>query len=104
MTLIPRPMNKHARLMGWGDYWGPDDYVILDHGGRSVGRIYKDYTQGSPRWFWSVNTSPFPAPPANNSLAYSLDEAKDFSSRIGQVGLGGKGRVSLELLAILGGG
>jgi hypothetical protein len=34
MTLILRLMNKHARLMGWGDHWGPDDYVILDHDGR----------------------------------------------------------------------
>jgi hypothetical protein len=21
MPLILRPMNKHARLMGWGDHW-----------------------------------------------------------------------------------
>jgi hypothetical protein len=77
MPLILRLMNKHARFMGWGDHWGPDDYVILDRDGRSVGRIYKDYIQGSPRWFWSVNTSPFPAPPPNNGLAYSLDEAKE---------------------------
>jgi hypothetical protein len=41
-----------------------------------MGRIYEDYIQGSPR-FWSVNTSPFPAPPPNNGLAYSLDEAKE---------------------------
>jgi hypothetical protein len=46
MTLILRPMNKRARLMGWGDHWGRDDYVILDRDGRSVGRIYKDYVQG----------------------------------------------------------
>jgi hypothetical protein len=61
MTLILRTMNKHAQLMGWGDHWGEDDFVIVDEDGRSVARIYKDST--SPRWIWSVNTSPFLAPP-----------------------------------------
>jgi hypothetical protein len=50
-----------------------DDYAVMD-GDRSVGRIYKDAT--APRWIWSVNTSPFPAPPPNNGLAKSLEEAK----------------------------
>jgi hypothetical protein len=27
-------------------------------------------------WIWSVNTSPFPAPPPNNGLAPTLEEAK----------------------------
>ena len=74
MTLTLRTMNKHAQLMGWGDHWGEDDFVIVDDDGRSVGRIYKDTT--SPRWIWSVNTSPFPAPPPNNGLAPTLEEAK----------------------------
>jgi hypothetical protein len=30
----------------------------------------------SDKWFWSVNTSPFPAPPPNNGIAKSLEEAK----------------------------
>jgi hypothetical protein len=68
MTLILRAMKKH---MGWDD--AKDDYVILD-GERSVGRIYKEH--GEARWSWSVNTSPFPAPPSNNGLAKSLEEAK----------------------------
>jgi hypothetical protein len=55
MTLILRTMKKH---MGWED--AKDDYVVLD-GERSVGRIYKEH--GEARWFWSVNTSPYPAPP-----------------------------------------
>jgi hypothetical protein len=49
------------------------DFVILDDG-RSVGRIVKDAS--SPRWIWSVNTSPFPAPPPHNGLAPTLEEAK----------------------------
>jgi hypothetical protein len=65
MTLILRAMKKH---MGWPD--AKDDYVVLDDE-RSIGRIHKDTT-----WFWSVNTSPFLAPPPNNGLAKSLEEAK----------------------------
>jgi hypothetical protein len=34
-------MNRHGNLMSWGDHWGEDDYVVLDHG-RSVERIYKE--------------------------------------------------------------
>jgi hypothetical protein len=52
VTLILRTMNKHAQLMGWGDHWGEDDYVVLDQG-RSVGRIYKEI-QADPRWCWSI--------------------------------------------------
>jgi hypothetical protein len=62
-------MKKH---MGWED--AKDDYVILDDDS-SVGRIHKDTTHES-RWCWSVNTSPYPAPPPNNGLAQTLDEAK----------------------------
>jgi hypothetical protein len=35
MALTLRTMNKHAQLMGWGDHWGEDDFVILDENGRS---------------------------------------------------------------------
>jgi hypothetical protein len=68
MTLTLRTMKKH---MGWDD--AKDDFVILD-AGNSIGRIHKDAT--SPSWIWSVNTSPFPAPPPNNGLAPTLEEAK----------------------------
>jgi hypothetical protein len=68
MPLILRTMNRH---MGWDD--AKDDYVVLD-GEKSVGRIHNDTT--SPKWIWSVNTSPFPAPPPNNGVAESLEEAK----------------------------
>jgi hypothetical protein len=56
MTLILRTMKKH---MGWDD--AKDDYVVLD-GEKRVGRIYKEM-HGDPRWCWSINTSPYPAPP-----------------------------------------
>ncbi len=68
MTLVLRTMKTH---MGWDD--AKDDYVVLDRG-KSVGRIYKVHSEA--RWSWSVNTSPFPAPPPNNGLAGSREEAK----------------------------
>jgi hypothetical protein len=68
MTLILRTMKKH---MSWED--AKDDYVVLD-GETSVGRIQKDTT--SPRWIWSVNTSPYPAPPPHNGVTTTFDAAK----------------------------
>jgi hypothetical protein len=50
--------------MGWED--AKDDYAVLD-GEKSVGRIYKEC--GEAKWFCSVNTAPFAAPPLNNGLA-----------------------------------
>jgi hypothetical protein len=80
MTLSLRPMNKHAQLMGWPEHWGEDDYVVLDQG-RSVGRIYKE-TQADPRWCWSINTSPYPAPPPHNGVTTTFDAAKqEFRTR-----------------------
>jgi hypothetical protein len=69
MTLILRTRKKH---MGWDD--AEDDYVVLD-GGKSVGRIYKE-VHGDSRWCWSINTSPYPAPPPHNGVAKTLDAAK----------------------------
>jgi hypothetical protein len=68
MTLILRSMKKH---MGWED--ANDDYAVLDDE-KTVGRIYRE--RGEDRWLWSVNTSPFPAPPPNNGLATSLEESE----------------------------
>jgi hypothetical protein len=73
-TLILRTMKTH---MGWED--AKDDYVVPD-GENSVGRIYKDHSEA--RWFWSVNTSPYPASPPNNGLAKSLEDTKrEFKQR-----------------------
>jgi hypothetical protein len=80
--LTLRTMKKH---IGWED--AKDDFVILD-GENSVGRIHKDAT--SPRWTWSVNTSPYPAPPPNNGLAPTLEEAKaEFRARYEEMKAGG---------------
>jgi hypothetical protein len=81
VTLTLRTMNRHARLMGWGDHWGEDDYVVLDQG-RSVGRIYKE-VHGDTRWCWSINTSPYPAPAPRNGITKTLDSAKPSNSKPG---------------------
>jgi hypothetical protein len=65
MTLILRSMKKR---MGWED--AKDDYVVLD-GGKSVGRIYKEVHEDI-RWCWSINTSPYPAPPPHNGVTKTL--------------------------------
>jgi hypothetical protein len=72
MTLILSTMKKAHR---WED--AKDDYVVLE-GHRSVGRIYTEH--GEARWFWSVNTSPYPAPPPNKDLAKSRKRRNSSSS------------------------
>jgi hypothetical protein len=75
MTLILRAMKKHMR---WED--AKDDYVVLD-GGKSIGRVYKE-VHGDPRWCWSINTSPCPAPPPHTGVTKTLDAAKqEFKTR-----------------------
>jgi hypothetical protein len=75
MTLILRSMKTH---MGWED--AKDDYVVLD-GEKSVGRICKE-THGDARWCWSINTSPYPAPPPHNGVTKTFDAAKqEFKTR-----------------------
>jgi hypothetical protein len=69
MTLDPEDNEKSTDAK--------DDYVVLE-GDRSVGRIYKEH--GEARWFWSVNTSPYPAPPPNKGLAKSRKRRNGSSS------------------------
>lgn len=75
MPLILRPMNRQAELMGYTSGWSPDDYAVLDQD-RTVGRIHGETIHGEPRWRWSINTSPYPAPPPHNGLAKTLEDAK----------------------------
>ena len=75
MPLILRPMNRHAQLMGYVTGWSPDDYAVLDED-RSVGRIHPETIHGELKWQWSINTSPYPAPPPHTGMTNSLDDAK----------------------------
>jgi hypothetical protein len=72
MTLTLRTINRHAQLMGWGDHWGK---TIWSSWTMMESRL-DGFTKTPPRWIWSVNTSPFPAPPPNNGLAPTLEDAK----------------------------
>jgi hypothetical protein len=75
MPLILRRMNHHAQLTGNTTGWSLDDYVVLDQD-RTVGRIHGVTIHGEPRWQWSINTSPYPAPPPHNGMATTLEDAK----------------------------
>jgi hypothetical protein len=68
-------MNRHAQLMGWSTDWTPDDYVVLDQD-RPVGHIFKEAIQGELEWYWSIDTSPYPAPPPHNGMAKTLEDVK----------------------------
>jgi hypothetical protein len=39
-----------------------------------VGRIYREMIHGEPKWRWFLQT--VPAPPPNQGMADTLDEAK----------------------------
>jgi hypothetical protein len=75
MPLILRTMNRHAEVMGYTTGWSPDDYVVLDQD-KTVGRIHIETIHGEPRWLWSINTSPYVAPPPHTGMANSLEDAK----------------------------
>ena len=61
--------------MGRATGWSPDDYVVLDSE-HSVGRIHRETIHSGPKWHWSINTSPYSAPPPHNGYASTLDDAK----------------------------
>jgi hypothetical protein len=84
MRLLLRKSNLQARIEGFTQLdWGEDDYVILD-GTVVVGRIYRESIHGEPKWRWFLQTSP--APPPNQGMANTLDEAEaGFKRRYEQV-------------------
>src|SRR5262249_28323178 len=85
MPLLLRTMNRHAQLMGYVTGWSPGDYVVLD-GEKPVGRIHTETIHGELKWQWSINTSPYLAPPPHNGFAPTLDDAKvAFKARYGEM-------------------
>jgi hypothetical protein len=38
--------------------------------------IHTETIHGELKWQWSINTSPYPAPPPHNGIAPTLDAAK----------------------------
>ena len=73
MTLILRKMRAQARIEGLDpNIWGDDDYAVNDE--TTVGRIYREMIHGDPKWLWFLQI--VPAPPPNQGIADTLDEAK----------------------------
>jgi hypothetical protein len=68
-------MHRPAELMGWSTDWPPDDFLVIDQE-RSVGRIYREAIHGELEWHWSINTSPYSAPPPHSGVTKTLDAAK----------------------------
>jgi hypothetical protein len=71
----PKNDDRHAQLMAGAILGGEDDDVVLDRG-RAIGRLSKEAIHGDPKWFWSINTRPYLAPPPHNGVTKTLDAAK----------------------------
>jgi hypothetical protein len=57
---------------------------VSDDGDTRVGRIYKELIHGRPMWRWVLQTDP--APPPNQGITESLEEAEaDFRRRYQEV-------------------
>jgi hypothetical protein len=84
MSLILRKTRTQARIEGLNpSIWGEDDYSVID-GETRVGRIYRERIQGEWRWLWFLQTEP--APPPNQGVAGTLEEAKaEFKRRYAEV-------------------
>jgi len=52
--------------------WNENDYAVVDEA--RFGRIYTELIHGKMKWRWFLQT--MPAPPPNNGVSDSLDEAK----------------------------
>jgi hypothetical protein len=48
-------------------------YVVLGQQ-TSVGRLYKEAIDDEFEWHWSINTSPYPAPPPHNGMTKTLED------------------------------
>jgi hypothetical protein len=73
MTLILHKMSAQARLDGLEpSIWADDDYAVAHD--VVIGRIYMEPIHGEPKWLWFLQTDP--APPPNQGISASLDEAK----------------------------
>jgi hypothetical protein len=74
MTLLLRKTREQARIEGLDARgWSEDDYAVVD-GETRVGRIYKELIHGEPKWLWFLQT--VPAPPPNQGMADTLEDAK----------------------------
>jgi hypothetical protein len=79
MTLVLRKQRAQDRIKGRYSFdWGEDDYAVIDEthvvDETQIGRIYKERTPEGVKWLWSLQVAR--APPPNQGIADTLDEAK----------------------------
>ena len=81
MNLLLRRQALQAQIDGREPLSSdPDDYAVLDDG-RKVGRIVREKLPSGMMWVWFLQTAPV-APPPNNGICDTLDEAKaEFRAR-----------------------
>ena len=73
MTYVLRRMRAQDRIEGREPLnWDENDYAVVDEA--RFGRIYMQQIHGMPKRRWFLQT--MPAPPPNNGVAETLDEAK----------------------------
>jgi hypothetical protein len=73
MTYLLRKTCAQARIEGWESAdWDENDYAVVDE--TRFGRIYLERTHSEMKWLWFLQTDP--APPPNQGIADTLDEAK----------------------------
>jgi hypothetical protein len=93
MTLLFRKQHTQDRIEQLDSFdWGEDDYAVVDEtqavDERQIGRIYKERVPAGVKWLWSLQGAR--APPPNEGIADTLDEAKAaFAKRYEEV-KGGK--------------
>jgi hypothetical protein len=87
MTVILRKQHAQDRIEGREPPvdWSDDDYAVVDE--TLIGRIYRQLVDADVKWLWFLQT--VPAPPPNQGIADTLEEAKAaLASRYEQVTLG----------------
>jgi len=74
MTLILRKQPAQDGIEGREPPrdWSDDDYAVVDE--TLVGRIYRQQVEGDIKWLWFLQT--VPAPPPNQGIADTLEEAR----------------------------
>jgi hypothetical protein len=72
MTLVLRKQRAQDHIEGRKPFdWSEDDYAVVDE--TRIGRIYREQVPAGLKWRWFLQT--VPAPPPNQGMADTLDEA-----------------------------
>ena len=79
MALLFRKQHTQDRIEARDSFdWGEDDYAVVDEtqavDERQIGRIYKERVPAGVKWLTSLQVAR--APPPNEGIADTLDEAK----------------------------